>query len=213
MNFTVVANSETPVVSLQEAKTYCRIDNDSEDALLSALIGAAQTHVENFTGRVSTAKQLDCYYNAWLDTWSQGEALNSLTVEQAQILSGFRNQIVLPFSTATAVAVYYFDSSGVEQTVSSSLYTLQDINSVSTIVFKSSFTYPLVDSNKPLPIRVRATYASDAKVSNAVKILVLSLVSYWYTQREPVAVGTIATKLPLTFEALAWTIRRGDFLP
>jgi uncharacterized phage protein (predicted DNA packaging) len=38
------------MITLQEAKTHCRIDGDESDAELTAMIAAAGAHVENYLG-------------------------------------------------------------------------------------------------------------------------------------------------------------------
>lgn len=203
MNYSIV--SSTNIVTLEEVKLYCRIDNNAEDALLSALIEAAQTHVREFTGRIPYATVIDFSFANWSNVKPY-----ATSVEALMINGGCGQSLPLPFSTASSVVVYYKDSNGTEQTINSSNYTLLDLHSVSTIVFKPSYSLPTLDTNSVLPIRIRATYSTSAKEHNAFKILVMSLVLYWYTNREPVATGTIATKLPYTFDVLANSIKRGD---
>jgi uncharacterized phage protein (predicted DNA packaging) len=41
---------EQRMITLQEAKTHCRIDGDDDDAELTAFIAAAGAHVENYLG-------------------------------------------------------------------------------------------------------------------------------------------------------------------
>ncbi len=38
------------MITLQEAKTHCRIDGDDDDAELTAFIAASSAHVENYLG-------------------------------------------------------------------------------------------------------------------------------------------------------------------
>lgn len=45
---TAPADASTPLVSPEEAKHYCRIDGDYEDATLGILIGAASATVRNY---------------------------------------------------------------------------------------------------------------------------------------------------------------------
>jgi hypothetical protein len=49
-SYLLAGPGEEPV-SRADAKAFCRIDGDSEDALVDALIAAARLHVESLTGR------------------------------------------------------------------------------------------------------------------------------------------------------------------
>mgnify|MGYP000356459428 FL=1 len=51
------------VLTLEEAKTWLRIDSDEEDSILEMLIGAAETYLHNATGnRFSSENQLAKMY-------------------------------------------------------------------------------------------------------------------------------------------------------
>jgi hypothetical protein len=51
MTSTLIAPPGEEPVTLAEAKAFCRIDGDDEDALVSALIAAARLQVESLSGR------------------------------------------------------------------------------------------------------------------------------------------------------------------
>jgi hypothetical protein len=64
MTSTLIAGPGGEPLTLAEAKAWCRIDSDDEDALLTALIAAARLQVESMTGRAllqqSWRLTLDC---------------------------------------------------------------------------------------------------------------------------------------------------------
>jgi hypothetical protein len=51
MTSTLIAPPGEEPVTLAEAKAFCRIDGDGDDALVSALIAAARLQVESLSGR------------------------------------------------------------------------------------------------------------------------------------------------------------------
>jgi hypothetical protein len=51
MTSTLIAGPGEEPVALADAKAWCRIDTDDDDALVTALIAAARLEVESFTGR------------------------------------------------------------------------------------------------------------------------------------------------------------------
>ncbi|MDR0406975.1 MAG: head-tail connector protein [Holosporales bacterium] len=51
MSLTIVHPSQTPLISLEEAKAYLRVDSDAEDALIQRLVAASTEALEVITGR------------------------------------------------------------------------------------------------------------------------------------------------------------------
>jgi len=51
MNLSIVTAPAIEPITLTEAKAFCRVDSDSEDTLITALITAARQWCENFTNR------------------------------------------------------------------------------------------------------------------------------------------------------------------
>ncbi|MDR0661880.1 MAG: head-tail connector protein [Holosporales bacterium] len=50
MPLTIIRPAEAPLISLEEAKTYLRVDTDVEDALITRLIAASTEALEAITG-------------------------------------------------------------------------------------------------------------------------------------------------------------------
>ena len=58
MSLSVVAPA-IPAISLDEAKAHLRVDYGDEDALISWLVAAANSHAEQWTGRAFEAATWD----------------------------------------------------------------------------------------------------------------------------------------------------------
>jgi uncharacterized phiE125 gp8 family phage protein len=52
-------------ITLAEAKAWLRVDGTDEDTLITALIAAARTHVENFTRRALITQQFEVSFDAF----------------------------------------------------------------------------------------------------------------------------------------------------
>ena len=70
MTMTLLAGPAGEPISRAEAKAYCRVDGDDEDALIDALIAAARLQVESLTGRALLSQ-----------TWRYERAGTQLCVE------------------------------------------------------------------------------------------------------------------------------------
>lgn len=120
-----------PVVSLEDAKGFLRIDHSDDDALLTSLIAAATGSIDGPAG--------------WL-----GRALGPQTLE-ATMPSFCGWNFGLPYPPLIgAVEVKYLDQDGVEQTVSDADYRLVG----NRVWFGSSYSFPSV-ACAPDAIRVR----------------------------------------------------------
>jgi uncharacterized phiE125 gp8 family phage protein len=166
----------TPV-SLAEAKAHCRILHDDEDALVTALIGAAVSMVEDYCGR-SLMEQ----------TWR-------LT------LDGFADRIVLPRGPVTSLSAFtYLDSEGAEQTVSPSTYKLDLDADPQAILREPSKTWPgFGDYAVPITLTYVAGYET---VPGAITQAILMLVASWYSNRSAIMAGSGVTEMPYGTMAL-----------
>lgn len=61
----LLAGPAAEPISLAEARAYCRVDDETEDGLLSTLIAAARIHVEAVTGRALITQSWRLVLDAW----------------------------------------------------------------------------------------------------------------------------------------------------
>ena len=59
-------------LTLDEVKTFLRIDHDNDDAFVSGLIAVARQFCENITGRSLITRSYSLYLDAWPSTASSG---------------------------------------------------------------------------------------------------------------------------------------------
>lgn len=180
-------------VTLAEARSHCRVAHDGDDTYITTLIGAAVGFLDGRAGVLGRAiKQ-----QAWSFRFCAWPVKASLPIDLCDV---------------SGVVVKYFDAEGVEQTVSSSLYHLEPTPAGAMVWFRSGFTAPAVDDDRPFPISVTATagMVETAPGFQAIRHAILLLVGHWYENREAVVVGSgvDVRNLPMAVDALIAPYRR-----
>jgi uncharacterized phiE125 gp8 family phage protein len=110
-------------VSLEAAKAHLRVDSDDDDTLIGGFILAAVGHLDGYTGLLGRC----IITQVWVQKFDDWRAI-----------------MRLPFADVQGVVLNYFDENDVEQTVSSTLYTLFQDGLGNYIRFKDDFTDPSV---------------------------------------------------------------------
>lgn len=166
------------LVSIEQIKMHCRIDNDLEDAHLEVLLAAATALVEERTGR----RLLSQTVRVRLDAFPSSDVIE---IPVAPVLS--------------LVAVAYTDTDGVAQSLDVETLTLSAY-SVPPRLQASEDGWPLTDDVlDAVRIDVSVGYLGG-QYPAALQLAVLMLVGHWYANRE--AVGTVGPEIELAFGAL-----------
>lgn len=156
-------------VTLAEAKTHLRVDNDDENSLITILIQAAMELVEQRTGR-SLITQTRV---AKLDYFPCGDT------------------ILLPNGpVASVTSITYYDEDEVSQPLDSSLYWVDTSSDIARVVIKESWP-----STYSMPNAVTVTYvcgygASSSYVPKPLKQAMYLILGHLYENRQQVIVGT-----------------------
>lgn len=164
--------------TLKRAKKQVELleTEDAHDAHLTALIGAATEHVEQYTRRALITQ-----------TWR-------LTLDR------FPCEIVLPRPPVQSVSsITYVDDDGATQTLSSSLYQTCLESSPARIVPAYNEVWPTV---RNIPEAVQVTYvagygAAATDIPEQFQQIILLLVGHWFEHREAIVSGTSAAEVPL----------------
>lgn len=181
-------------VTLAEAKLHCRVDADTEDTLIGALITAAREYCEALTGA-------------------------SLIVSSYRLeLSRFPDSagdIVLPRrAIINTIQVQYVDPSGTTITMTSGTdYRL--VNNIMPPRVRRPYASASVLWPRALEIddAVQITFSTTAAVPAQAKQAILLLVGHWYANRESVVIGTITNELEQTTRALLASFTLGEVCP
>ena len=158
-------------VSLAEAKVHLRVDVDTEDALITMLIGAATESAEHATGRVLMPQ-------AWQLTLDAFPAAFELTRVPAVGIT----------------SVQYTDTSGVLQTLASSLYTLDNADATGYAYLVPAYDTSWPDTREQVnavAVTYAAGYANAAAVPELIKSWILLQVGAMFENRQ--AEGKVQT--------------------
>lgn len=156
---TITAPSEEPV-STETAKLFLRVDASAEDTLIASLIKAAREKGEELSRRAFVTQTLEMIVDGWsadFGMWVARPRLQSVT------------------------SVTYYDEDN-----NSAVWTDYVVNARSEpgrIIFNSLPNVTLMESGGVV-VRYVAGYGAASAVPERIKNLILSLVAYWYENRE-----------------------------
>lgn len=185
----VTAPATEPVSSV-EAKLHCRVDHSAEDALITALITAARTHVENETGQALITQ-----------TWEV-------------VLDGWPQVLRLPHAPVSAVtSVTYRDEAGVTATLAATAYTVRTgLTPVQVVFDQDALPAATLADVGPIAVRYTAGYGAAASVPKPIFQAMLLLIGHWYQNREAVTAQS-AGPLAMAVDALLEPYRLHWFGP
>jgi len=177
MGLTLVTGAGSEPVSLEEIKSWCRVDFPDDDAVLTSNGIAAREYVEQATGRqlvTATWKLTDRYFRAV--------------------------QVRLPKPPLQSVtSVQYRDASGNLQTLDPSEYYVD----LSCNLIEPTDCWPSVgDFPDAVQITFAAGYGDPENVPQTIKHAIMSLSAHWFENREPAVIGAQAVEVPVHVRSL-----------
>lgn len=186
MNLTQTVAPAAEPISRDDAKEHLRVTHTDDDDYIDALIAAARARLDGITGILGRAL-ID-------QTW---------TLELDEFPANGEIRIPLaPLSSITQID--YRDADSVSQTLATSVYTTTKRNGVSYVVRKDGQSWPAID-NDPDAVTVTFVAGYGEAGSDVPPALIAAMklhIGHMYENREAVVVGTIASDLPLGYEAL-----------
>jgi uncharacterized phiE125 gp8 family phage protein len=187
-------------VSLAEAKAFCRVTHDLDDAMIDAMIAAAVAACEQITGRALVEQTLELV----LDEFPR---LSIMEMNRGE--SSLWDRIVLPAPPLLVVeSIQYVDVEGAEQAMVSGAYTVSNASD-----FCKAFIVPAYGTTWPatrdVPGAVRVRFVAGwpasegspttATTPDAIRQWILCRVSGLYAQREAVVIGQAVAAMPRDF--------------
>lgn len=160
--------------------------------------------------------ELQLYIDAAIYTAQRETRRQFLNATLALTMDCFPSSVLYvprpPLVSVTSIA--YIDTAGDSQTLATSVYEADTASDPGRIWLKDGQTWP---DTQPGIGKVTITYvagygSSAASVPALFRQAVLLMAAHWEKLREPVVVGTIATKVPSQFEYLLGLGRHGRLM-
>ncbi len=197
MRYRSLTRAAQPVVepvSLADAKTHLRVDTESDDDQILALITAAREWCENYTQRTFVHTQ-------WTMTFDTFPWEIELPRPPVAVASG-----------NTATTITYAMETGGTATLATSQYRVDRTAEPGVIRTVYAGTWPshLLDRNS-ISVTWWGGYGEDGtKVPKVVRAAILMLVAYWY-ERRLAADQVAATAVPFGVSSMLDSIKWGDY--
>lgn len=153
-----------PPVSLADAKAHLRLTDATDDAMVTAMIGAATEAAEHLTGRALMAQT----WEITLDAFPSALELNRIPV-------------------ASIVSIQYADVAGVMQTLTPTAYALDNADGFGPAFVVPSYgtDWPVTrDQINAVKVQYIAGYLDAASVPQSIKSWILLNVGSQYDSRE-----------------------------
>jgi len=179
-------------LTLVQLKAQCRVDEDTDDILITSLQVAARQYIESRTAHILCGR---AFY-----------------LEASSFPSGY-DPLVLPIGAVQSITdITYVDTAGAVQTWASNQYRTQtNLLQARIRPALNLYAYPATATiDDAVRIAVVAGYPNQAAVPEMAKHAIRLLVAHWYENREAVVNGTISSDVKLTVEALLRTLWVGE---
>ncbi len=182
MGYKIITAAVTEPISLVQARAHLRIE----------AFGSPEAHPDDTQVQlmISSARE-------WCEQYT-GLALASQTIEMA--IDAFpENEIELPLSPVTSItSVKYLDLSNVEQTVSNSVYILDDYSKPNWLLLAGGYNWPISNGGAN-NVKIRMVVGNtSANIPKPIVSAMLLIIGSMYENRQE----DIAATSKVTFNSL-----------
>jgi uncharacterized phiE125 gp8 family phage protein len=167
-------------LTLADAKSYLRVAHTDDDAVITALIAAARSHVEAQTRRALITQAWRLIRDGW--------------PPEGRI-------VVSPAPLRSVSAVRTYDTSGATHAIDPAVFVLD--SGAATLNFMPATLAPPGRIAAGIEIDVTVGYGdAPSDVPEALRQALLLLICHWYENRGLIAIGHAIAVLPATIAAL-----------
>lgn len=185
MTSILVAGPAVEPLSLTEVKTYLRLDNADDDALLGTLIAAARSHIESVTRKAMISQQWKWVSDLWPE---KGVSLP-----------------IGPFQELIKISLFAPDGT---ETIWPLAEVVQDKQSGKCTIHlaATNSTLPRLRDHDAVEITYQTGFGDAASdVPEDLRLAMLRLIGHWYEHREAVMLAGSGAIIPTQFDQLIGT--------
>lgn len=179
--YKISSATTTQLISTANAKTFLKVDTSADDTIINNLVVAATRSAEEYTNRLFITQELEQYAPVWTGV---GQLFKS------------------PVSAVSSIT--YFDESNASQTLSASVYSLNNVLEPARIELKVDQEFPnLADRWDAIKVTYSAGYGTaTTDVPMPIIQAVYLTIGHWYENRQSVIVGRQVNEMPMTSKYL-----------
>lgn len=179
-NYRLVTAPATEPLTLTEVKLFLRVDDTTENDLITSLITTARSIVEG---------------HIWMPLISQTWAMQFDKSELSTMVWNVNKAPVSSFSSVT-----YYDTNNELQTLATTEYESDIYGSPARFRLKS--VPNVYDRMNALQVNFVCGYANAAAVPNPIKQAMYMIIGHLYENRQDVITGTQVNEIPMSSEYL-----------
>ena len=175
MSYKVTTQPSAEPASLSDVKNQLGINDDSTDFILSRRIAGARKWVEDYCGRALISQTIEFRFDEWPDE-------GVIKVPMPDILS--------------VTSVKYIDGDGVEQTVSSSNYTVDTFDHIIRNNYDYSWPSHRAEKNAIRVVYVAGYGTKKTDVPKNIVDAIINIVGHWTNYQSQIEHGGYLTQVP-----------------
>lgn len=179
-NYRLVTAPASEPLTLTEVKLYLRVDDTTEDDLITSLITTTRSIVEGHT---------------WMPLISQTWAMQFDKSELNLLVWNVNKAPLISFSSVT-----YYDADNTLQTLSATQYETDIYGSPARFRLKS--VPNVYDRMNALQLNFVCGYANAAAVPTPIKQAMYMIIGHLYENRQTIITGTQVNEIPMSSEYL-----------
>lgn len=179
MTLKLITAPASEPVTLVEAKLHLKVEHTADDDLITALIVTARQEAEHELQRALITQT----WERVLDFFPNDSTTNAI-------------ELAMP-TVQSIASVKYIDTAGVEQTLSSSLYSMDADPAPGWLLPAVNTVWPdTLDTASAVRVRFVCGYVAASDVPAAIKSWIKVRIGTLYKLRESVIVGTSVNEVP-----------------